>query len=108
MTIANTILNQLGGNAFIAMTGASHFVSDGNTLRMNLPRNMSKANKLYITLTADDLYTMRFFKFAAGRYNSKTYSFSEDKTVEVELFEGVYCDQLQELFTRVTGMYTRL
>ena len=37
MTIANTILEQLGGNKFIAMTGAKNFVSDGNTLRMTLP-----------------------------------------------------------------------
>ena len=29
MSIASTILEQLGGNKFIAMTGASHFVSDG-------------------------------------------------------------------------------
>ena len=38
MSIASIILEQLGGNKFIAMTGASHFVSDGNTLRMTLPK----------------------------------------------------------------------
>ena len=62
MSIAGTILEQLGGNKFIAMTGASHFVSDGNTLRMTLPKNGSKANRLYITLDeGTDTYTMHFF-----------------------------------------------
>ena len=37
MTIANTILEQLGGNKFIAMTGAKNFLSNGSTLRMTLP-----------------------------------------------------------------------
>lgn len=62
MKIANAILEQLGGNKFIAMTGAKNFVSDGNTLRMTLPKNRSKANRLYVTLDATDTYTMYFFQ----------------------------------------------
>ena len=54
MKAANIILEQLGGNKFIAMTGAKNFVSDGNTLRMTLPKNRSKANRLYVTLDATD------------------------------------------------------
>lgn len=108
MTVANTILEQLGGNKFIAMTGAKNFLADGNTLRMTLPKNMSKANRLYITLEADDTYTMHFFKFTPGRLNKKTFEFTEDKVVEVRTIEGVYFDKLQELFTEVTGMYTHL
>jgi len=34
MEIAKTILAQLGGNRFIAMTGSKDFVSDGNTLHI--------------------------------------------------------------------------
>ena len=34
MKVANTILEQLGGQKFLAMTGANHLVADGNTLRM--------------------------------------------------------------------------
>ena len=62
MTVANTILEQLGGNKFIAMTGAKNFLSDGNTLRMTLPKNRSKANRLYVTLDTTDTYPMYFFQ----------------------------------------------
>ena len=108
MRIAETILEQLGGNKFVVMTGAKNFISDGNTLRMTLPKNMSKANRLYITLDADDTYTMRFFKFTAGRLNKKTFEFTEDKVKEIRTVNGVYCDMLQDIFTETTGMYTHL
>lgn len=106
MTVAETILAHLGGNKFLAMTGANHLVSDGNTLRMNLPKNASKANRLYITLDGDDTYTMYFFKFTAGRFNYRTCEFSDDKKVDIKNVSGVYCDMLQSIFTDVTGMYT--
>ena len=51
MTVANTILEQLGSNKFIAMTGAKNFLSDGNTLRMTLPKNRSKAHLTQRILT---------------------------------------------------------
>ena len=108
MSVANTILEQLGGNGFLAMTGAHHLVADGNTLRMSLPRNGSKANRLYITLDADDTYSMRFFRFTAGRWNSKTVSFTDDKITEIALIKGVYCDRLEATFTEITGLYTRM
>ena len=108
MRVADIILQQLGGNKFLAMTGASHLVADGNTLRMSLPKNLSKANKLYITLEADDTYTMRFFKYTAGRLNKKTFEWTEDKVVEIKQVAGVYCDMLQGIFTETTGMYTYL
>lgn len=85
MEIANTILDQLGGNKFLAMTGANHLLADGNTLRMTLPKNNSRANRLYITLDPDDTYTMRFFRFTPGRLNKKTFAWTEDKTQEVRL-----------------------
>lgn len=108
MNIPEIILNQLGGNKFIAMTGSKNFVADGNTLRMALAKNGSKANRLYITLEADDTYTMHFFRYTAPRFNSRTYSFTDEKITEVKTIKGVFCDQLQELFTKVTGMYTSL
>ena len=112
MTVAQTILEQLGGNKFVVMTGAKNFVADGNTLRMTLPKNMSKANRLYITLDADDTYTMRFFKFTPSKlkvdHKKGIAEFTEEKTKEVKTYKGVYFDMLQELFTEVTGMYTHL
>ena len=106
--IANIILEQLGGNKFVVMTGAKHFKAIKNGLRMKIPKNKSKANSLDITLNYDDTYTMRFYRYVAPRLNSKTLMMSEEKLEEVKKFEGVYFDQLQELFTEVTGMYTRL
>lgn len=112
MKVADIILNQLGGNRFVVMTGSKNFVADGNTLRMTLAKNGSKANRLHITLDADDTYTMRFFKYTAGgwRVNHKAGTITEkkEKIEEVKTFTGVYCDQLQELFTEVTKLYTTL
>lgn len=108
INIADAILEQLGGSKFLAMTGANHLLADGNTLRMRLPKNNSRANRLYITLDPDDTYTMRFFRFTAGRLNKKTFIWTEDKTQEIRLEKGVYCDMLQDVFASVTGMYTHL
>ena len=108
MSVANVILQQLGGNKFIVMTGSKHFLSDGNTLRMSLTKNDSKANRLEVTLDADDTYTMRFYKYTAGRLNKKTLSWTEDKVVEVYKVNGVYWDMLQAVFTEITGLATRL
>ena len=106
--IADTILEQLGGNKFIVMTGSKNFVADGNTLRMTLAKNVSKANRLYITLNADDTYTMRFFKCTAPRFNSKTLSFTNEKIKDIKIVNGVYCDMLRNIFETVTELYTSL
>lgn len=108
MKVANIILEQLGGNKFLAMTGANHLIADGNTLRMTLTKNCSRANRLYITLDGDDTYTMRFFRFTAGKLNKKTYEWTEDKTEDIKTVNGVYCDMLQDIFTATTGMATSL
>ena len=102
------ILEQLGGHKFVVMTGSSHFVSDKNTLRMKLAKNKSKANKLDITLMPDDTYTMRFYKYSAPRKKPNSMEYTSGKVEEVAMFEGVYNDMLQDIFTQVTGMYTYL
>lgn len=109
MSVAETILQQLGGQRFTAMTGSKNYLADGNSLRMTLAKNRSKANRLTITLDeATDTYRMRFYKYTAGRLNKKNFEWVPDKVVEVAEFDNVYCDMLQELFTQVTWMYTRL
>lgn len=102
------ILEQLGGNRFITMTGSKNFIADGNTLRMNLAKNDSGANMLYITLTDDDLYTMRFIKYTKGSLNKKTFQWRDDKIQEIALYEGIFWDMLRKNFTQVTGMDTAL
>ena len=52
-TIAQTILAQLGGNRFLAMTGARLLCDLGDGLAFNLPRGAkNKANKVCIRLAA--------------------------------------------------------
>lgn len=102
--IAATILNQLGGHKFLAMTGVKQpmFDADG-TLTFKPGKNAGKVNYVSISYdVAKDLYNMKFENI---RMNKKTYDLTRKLIAE---FEGVYADQLQELFTKVTGMYTSL
>ena len=108
MNVPKVILEQLGGGRFLAMTGAKKLVGDNNTLRMTLPRNGSKANRLWITLNGKDLYDMRFFRHRNGRINLKTGELIPDKDDCEKVFNDIFCDQLQEIFTMYTGMYTHL
>lgn len=96
--VAQTILQQLGGGRFVAMTGAKQMVSTENSLRITLPANFAKNGIRYVlvTLTAADDYEV---VFAKGRG-------IEWKVVSE--FDGVYYDQLRELFERQTGLATRL
>jgi hypothetical protein len=98
MTTANQILSQLGGNKFLAMTGAHTLINTGEGLTMKLRTNKSKANYFKITLNVMDTYTVEFQKV----------NYSKLTVTEVATFENVYCDQLQNIFTQITGMYTRL
>lgn len=106
--IAMEILKQLGGNKFLAMTGVKNLVYDDNSLNMKLSKNMSKANYLKITLNSLDTYDIRFYSVTGGRMNMKTFESSPIKNKDIKVINGAYCDQLQEIFTNVTGMYTSL
>ena len=96
MSIAGIILEQLGGGRFIAMTGSKNFVDCGNALSMHLTRNRVGAKFLKIELKGDDTYTMTFSKL------------KNNSLVVLKEFDMIYNDQLQEIFTSVTGLYTRL
>ena len=108
--IANTILNQLGGGRFIVMTGSKDMIAIENGLRMSLAKNGSKANGLEITLNGADLYDMKFYRYTPWRFSTRGGKFTEypEKITTVKEYNDVYFDQLQELFTNVTGLYTRL
>ena len=61
--IAKTILEQIGGRRFAAMTGSKDFIDMGNGLRMSLARNKTSANRLDIIYDGGaDLYNMRFYR----------------------------------------------
>ena len=48
-----------------------------------------------------DLYNMRFYR---RTFSKKTF---ECKTKDIAVHEGIYFDMLEEMFTMVTGLYTR-
>lgn len=101
--IAKTILLQLGGRRFVAMTGSKDFINLGNGLRMSLSRNKTSANRLEIIYDGGkDLYNVRFYRQSFSR---KTF---ECKTKDIKTYEGVYFDMLEDIFTEVTGMYLYL
>lgn len=100
--IANTILQQLGGHGFTIMTGSRNYINLGNGLQMSLARNKTSANRLKIILDEDkDTYTMYFYRQTLTKY-------ADIKVKEIAKYEGVYFDMLQQIFTDVTGLYTRL
>jgi len=94
ITIEQTILAQLGGKRFIAMTGAHSFCADSGALIFALPRN----RKVKIQLTGMDLYDMTLYRLDRKHYRVDTVAESS----------GLYCDQLQPEFTRITGLETHL
>lgn len=98
--IAATILEQLGGRRFLVITGSKQPVAIENGLSLRLAKNKTNANILTIKLTPADLYDVEFKYLAVGK-NGVT-----DKTIEKS--EGIYAEQLQDIFERVTGLYTTL
>lgn len=97
MSVAKTILSQLGGNKFRVMTGAKNFLDHGNALSMRIGRNSSNSNYLKVSLNSMDLYDVHFSKL--------TRKFEEKSVKE---YNDVYADSLVEIFESHTGMYTRL
>lgn len=101
LEIANTILKQLGGSRFQAMTGAKDMLAltEGG-LQMGLPRGaaINGINKVQILLDANDTYTVKAFRVNASK------GLVEEKGVS----EGVYNDCLQATFEALTGLATRL
>lgn len=99
MTVANTILAQLGGNRFAMMTGAKNFVGSADALMFSIGGGAkNRINKVRVTLTPDDLYTVEFMKYSPSKLETKL----------INKVEGVYNDMLQEIFTNYTGFFTKL
>ncbi len=95
---ANTILEQLGGRKFQAMTGATKFIADTESLMFSLPRQLGNhgINKVIISLDPGDAYFVAF------------YNIRGTKVKLISEHTGIYADDLQGLFTRETGLDTHL
>lgn len=98
MSIATTILQQLGGNEFRMMTGANSFLDLGNCLTFRIPKGMFNQHNLTvvtITLNGWDWYDLKFFK----RVDSKKPAFERN---------DVDCFRLMDVFEEITGLLVTL
>ena len=94
--IAQTILQQLGGNKFIAMTGAKNLGFTNKGLQMKIGRNAKGVTHVIIELTSMDLYDIEFVKVRAM------------KRTTIKKLKGIYADQLGKIFKKYTGLNIRL
>ncbi|MCW8332035.1 hypothetical protein MD588_24900 [Photobacterium sp. SDRW27] len=103
LTVAKTILGQLGGNRFVAMTGAKQFVAiEAPGLQFDLPKDSCFTKqavcRVQVRLDPCDTYTVLAFSKKRGQLDF----------LEVSRQSGVYCDMLEDVFTDMTGLLTRL
>jgi hypothetical protein len=93
MEVAKTILEQLGGNKFLVMTGAKDLVALESGLRFKLGRKF---------------FTVRLNQFDTYDLTLSTFSM---KTLEHKIIDentGVYVSDLRNMFTAMTGLYCTL
>lgn len=97
-TRASTILKQLGGTRFVAMTGAKDFLVIENGLQFKLPNRFAKSgiNCVRVVLTQKDLYNVEY-----GVVKNFEYEVVSSET-------DLYNDQLQDSFRRNTGLEVSL
>jgi hypothetical protein len=98
LQIASTIIEQLGGAQFRAMTGAKDLIALETGLQFSLPSRLAKngINKVRIQLTPSDTYKIEYLSVRG----------TSAKTVTVD--EDIYCDGLRESFCAATGLYVSL
>ena len=94
LAVANTILEQLGGRQFIAMTGANGLIGTNNSLSFRLPDRFAKSriNMVRIELEPSDTYTITFGRVWGTRY------------APFEAVLDVYAEDLRRIFTDRTGL----
>lgn len=95
MEIATTIIQQLGGKKFSAMTGAHLYrvTASKKGVAFSIPKAQNNVKHVVIELMDDDTYTMEFI---------------DKMGTSVKEFEGVYSDMLQNIFSATTGLSVSL
>ena len=100
MSVAKTILEQLGGSRFVFMTGAKSLTDHGNALSFRLPGaggfTKEGINYVKVTLNDADLYDLEF-----SRVRKLTV-----KTLHRET--AIPVENLREVFRLYTGLVTSL
>jgi hypothetical protein len=100
--IANTIIDQLGGNKFLVMTGAKNLVNTPKGVYFKIPGVKPAGAKKQIThiqiyLNDADLYDMSFLNVRGS-----------NTPFLVRSMRGLFASELAEAFSRVTGLATSL
>lgn len=99
--VPETILKQLGGGRFLAMTGAFNLVGSDDALTMRLPgKTRMKGNWVRITLDPSDTYVMEYQRLVTKDF-VPTLNMIERRSY-------VYADELQAHFKDMTGLDTHL
>ena len=99
MTVAETILKQMGGASRISMMiGVKQFLTEENAVSFKFKAGR-KANYCRVELLSDDTYKMEIKKLSMSR---KTGEFKQKVIMETS---GLYWDQLKDVFERNTGLY---
>jgi len=96
-TVANTILQQLGGSRFLVMTGAKNLIGSDDSLTMKIGSNAAGVTHVRITLTKFDTYRMEFLKVRGTKI-----------TTLFGTSDLVYAEDLRRIFTAHTGLDTSL
>jgi len=95
--IAEEILRQLGGNLFVAMTGAKDLMAIDDGLMFSLPRGFAKnsINKVRIVLTPMDTYTVEFWKIGTAPRYTQT---------QISKHDDIYVEDLRRVISDETGL----
>lgn len=98
-------LQQLGGNKFLAMTGAKNLMYDEkeNYFSFKLPRAKNGINYVKITLNSNDYYDIEYATFRMSMKSEKGYTYKVKKS-----FDNVPAENLRDNFEQTTGLYTSL
>jgi hypothetical protein len=96
--VSRTILEQLGGRHFLAMTGAKDLLGSSDSLMFSLPSGFAKdgINKVKIRLHQTDTYIVEAMRLDPAVCKI------------IERMDFVYAEDLQRIFTRLTGLDTHL
>lgn len=92
-TTAATILAQLGGSKFLAMTGATIGWAEGQ-ITVSLPRKSPTGAKS-VRIALD---------YASDTYGMQSYAITSRDVLTLEVRHDVYADQLVAMFESMTGL----
>lgn len=94
MSVADTIRDQIGHRALV-MLGAHTLLASPDALTFRV-RGSPKVSHVTVRLDPSDTYTLRFCRVRGTR------------VAEVAEVSFVYCDQLRDVISQHTGLYTSL